>query len=368
MRSIPVRLRPVSLVGTLALLALLVTIGVSPPQAQAAFAQRVRAGSTQSLVDSSGNVWAADRRYSAGGFGYTDGDPYTTTSTIAGTTDSALYQTNRHAGAFSYLFDVPNGAYQVRLRFAEIYPASFATGRRVFNVAIEGTPVLQNFDAYALVGGNAAINRVFTTNVADGVLAIDFVGVVTHGAVSAIEVVALGGSPAPTSTSTGTPISTSTSTPASLPTATATSLPTATATATSQPPTGGTQTITFDDLGNPEPRAQWPISNWPDRLGHERLVPVRSMGRVPHQSIGFNGGGPTSGSFTFLSPRRLIQVDAFNGGTAASSLSISCSGQPTRQATLAARQTTTLLTSWTGQCARVTFTSSNGGTRTSTRW
>src|SRR5215470_16214381 len=110
------RFRPLVVGGMLAALALMLTIGIAPRRAEAAFAQRVRAGNTHSYVDGSGNVWAADRAYSAGGFGYSTGDAYATSAPIAGTTEGALFQANRHATAFSYRFDVPNGNYQVLLR------------------------------------------------------------------------------------------------------------------------------------------------------------------------------------------------------------------------------------------------------------
>src|SRR5262249_14557020 len=45
----------------------------------------------------------------------------------------------------------PGASYTVRLHFAEIYWGS--AGQRLFNVAINGTPVLSNFDILATAGG-----------------------------------------------------------------------------------------------------------------------------------------------------------------------------------------------------------------------
>ena len=60
---------------------------------------------------------------------------YRTTAAIAGTTDDALYQSERY-GNFSYNVPVANGNYVVTLKFAEIYFSS--TGIRAFDVLIEG--------------------------------------------------------------------------------------------------------------------------------------------------------------------------------------------------------------------------------------
>src|SRR6266542_2770695 len=277
----------------------------APRQAQAAYTQRVRARNPVSFTDAAGSVWSGDRAYAAGRFGYTDGDQFSITATMSNTPDGALFQANRHAPAFGYRFDVPNGSYQVRLRFAEIYSGAFGVGRRVFNVSIEGTVVLQNFDVYAQVGANAALDRVFTANVGDGALNIDLAGVVTHAAVSAIEVLAVGGPSAPTLTST----------------------PTATAIPTPPTPPAGTQTISFDDLANPNRvlSGQYPtgLIDW----GSNVWYLSSPWGLFRTNSFSFNGAGRTSGQFTFLSPRRLVQLDAYNGGTSSSTVSVSCTGQ-----------------------------------------
>jgi hypothetical protein len=100
-----------------------------------------------------------------------------------------LFQNNRHDANVAYRFDVPNGTYQVRLRFAEIYAPTFGVGRRIFNVA-------------------------------SGALSLSFSSVVSQPAVSAIEIIATGAGAAsatPTSTATATP--TLTPTPGAMPTA-----------------------------------------------------------------------------------------------------------------------------------------------------
>jgi len=58
-------------------------------------------------------------------------------ATLLTRADPKLYQTERY-GNFTYQFTVPNGGYNVTLKFAEFYWTS--AGKRIFNVAINGTP------------------------------------------------------------------------------------------------------------------------------------------------------------------------------------------------------------------------------------
>ena len=73
----------------------------------------------------------------------------------------AVYQ---HARAGISTYTIPGltagSSHTVLLHFAETYFT--AAGQRVFNVAINGTSVLANFDIYANVGVNAAIVKQFT--------------------------------------------------------------------------------------------------------------------------------------------------------------------------------------------------------------
>jgi hypothetical protein len=175
-------------------------------------------------TDAAGRAWAADA-------GFSGGSPWATANAIAGTADDPLYQAVRYGGAFSYALGVPNGAYTVTLKFAEGYWT--AAGQRVFNVAIEGQPVLSSFDVAKEAGPNAALDKSFAASVADGVLDIAFSAVADNAMVSAIEVVPGG---AATPTPSGTPTSTpAPATPTKTPTATAaplTATPTATPTRT----------------------------------------------------------------------------------------------------------------------------------------
>lgn len=73
----------------------------------------INCGSTTSFTDSLGRVWEADRSFA----GLKEGS---TTIPILGTTDDALFQTERW-GDFSYEIPVPLRDYEVVLWFAEIW-------------------------------------------------------------------------------------------------------------------------------------------------------------------------------------------------------------------------------------------------------
>ena len=101
----------------------------------------------------------------------------------------AVYQTAR-VGNFSYTIPgFPAGStHTVRLHFAETFFSS--TGSRTFNVSVNGTQVLTNFDIFAAAGAkNKAVLESFTVNAnANGQYVIQFTSVVNQSLVSGIEV------------------------------------------------------------------------------------------------------------------------------------------------------------------------------------
>ena len=103
---------------------------------------RINAGGS-AYTDSRGAQWVPDQAYVAGQWGYIVGGSMganSTTDAIAGTVDQPLYQTERWFGRgvpSSYLFDVPNGRYEVEMRFAEIR-AGYVQGSRVFGYPAPG--------------------------------------------------------------------------------------------------------------------------------------------------------------------------------------------------------------------------------------
>jgi uncharacterized protein YkwD len=146
---------------------------------QGSAATRINAGGS-ALTDAGGATWSADTSYSGG-------SPWSTAQNIAGTNTPALYQTCRY-GNFAYTFNVPNGAYNVLLKFAEI--SRTATGQRKFNVVINGTTVLSNFDIVAAAGAPlSAVDRSFPVNVTGGKITVQFVtGAADLPLVSAIQI------------------------------------------------------------------------------------------------------------------------------------------------------------------------------------
>ncbi|MBK7671262.1 MAG: T9SS type A sorting domain-containing protein [bacterium] len=82
------------------------------------------------------------------------------------------------------------GTYEVRLYFKNGYTGTSTVGTRVFNVLIEGVPVLTNYDIIADVGHQVAIMKSFVVT-SDANLDIDFQHVVENPLINGIEIVAV---------------------------------------------------------------------------------------------------------------------------------------------------------------------------------
>ncbi len=137
-----------------------------------AYQQGIDPGTGSYLDPDSGVLYAADRAFTPGGFGYVGGSTRSTTADIAGTDRDPLYSDLRQ-GMTAYRFTVPNGTYRVDLAFAELQLKK--AGARIFNVSIEGQNVLASFDVYDEAGGRLiALDRTVTIEVTDGVLDITF--------------------------------------------------------------------------------------------------------------------------------------------------------------------------------------------------
>ncbi len=205
------------------------------------YLQRVNVNGT-TYTDTQGNTWAADKAFSTGSWGYsTKGSAKSYTTAVAGTSDDLLYQKLREI-AGEYRFTVPNGAYQVTLKFAE-FVATKSTDRPMV-IQLEGVAVENPLNVWALVGKAVALDRTYTVTVSDGLLNITFIkgsGARYNPMISAIAVVSAG-PPPPTATPTQTATPTITPTPTRTPTATPTRTPTATPPPTITP---GGPTLTF---------------------------------------------------------------------------------------------------------------------------
>jgi hypothetical protein len=110
-------------------------------------------------------------------------------SAVTNPAPMAVYQTAR-TGNFSYTISgfSPGSSHTVRLHFAETFFS--ASGSRTFNVSINGTTVLTNFDVFAAAGAkNKAIIEQFTEPASStGNYVITFTSVINQSLVSGIEI------------------------------------------------------------------------------------------------------------------------------------------------------------------------------------
>ena len=114
------------------------------------------------------------------------------TSNVTNPAPQAVYQHERY-GAMTYTFGglTPGVAYKVRLHWAEIY--FNAANSRKFNVTINGTQVLTNFDIFAASGGmNIAIVREYTVTPAGSQIVIAYsVGTADQPKIDGTEIILL---------------------------------------------------------------------------------------------------------------------------------------------------------------------------------
>ncbi len=155
-------------------------------------------------MTASGTAWSACSALTACSSWVTGGNPYSEADTITGVPTgmtNAMFQsewtggatTGAAVGARAFGFQVPlaNGSYKVRLHFAELNKT--AAGQRTFDVRLENSTVLSNFDVFAAAGGvDKAIVREFTVSVTDGAMTIDFIRRIENAKISAIEIIPQG--------------------------------------------------------------------------------------------------------------------------------------------------------------------------------
>jgi hypothetical protein len=199
----------------------------------------------------------------------------------------------------------------------------------------------------------------YWTPIPAGTTAVQFRGQATWAgpwAAQDLAIFAAAASAGPTPTVTQTPTRTATPTATQTPTRTPTAPPAAATLTPALPPA---QTITLDDKsGQNQPLGgQYPVDviDW----GTGQWWHSGPFGQFTTKSVSLGSGTTTSGSLTFVTPRRLVRLRMFNGGTGPSTITLSCPGQPTQTMTLSAGQLATVATGWTGTCTAVTIGSSN---------
>ena len=137
---------------------------------------------------SAASPFTADQ-YGSGGTLHT----VTNTITISGITNpapQAVYQSERYGNSTYTLPNLTSGSqYTVRLHFAELYQT--ATGKRIFNVAINGTTLLSNFDIYASAGARykAVVRELTATANTSGQIVINFQTVTDNATIGGIEII-----------------------------------------------------------------------------------------------------------------------------------------------------------------------------------
>jgi len=144
---------------------------------------RINCGST-----SAPSPFTADQ-FSSGGTSRT----VTNTINVSGVTNAApqaVYQSERYGNVTYTLPSLVAGAsYTVRLHFAELFQT--ASGKRVFNVAINSTTVLSNLDIFATAGANfKAVVRDFTaTATSAGQIVVKLTTVTDNATIEGIELI-----------------------------------------------------------------------------------------------------------------------------------------------------------------------------------
>ena len=144
--------------------------------------------------------FVGDEFFSGGGTSTTGAT--ISTANVVNPAPMQVYQSERF-GSSTYTIPAltPGTTYTLRLHFAEIYWT--AAGKRLFNVAINGTNVLQNFDVFATAGGqNIALVEQFNAAAnSNGQIVLSFTnGAADNPSVGGIEVLSTGGSVPPPAT------------------------------------------------------------------------------------------------------------------------------------------------------------------------
>ena len=140
---------------------------------------RVRSG------DMAGAMAADGARFGSDDF-FTGGEGHNTKGAVKAD-DPSLYQTYRE-GVTAYDIPVPDGAYEVRLRFME--PVAGKAGERVFDVNINGASALPGLDIFQAAGGKLiAVDKVVKAQAVGGKIHIAFTPHAGQPVVSGVEVV-----------------------------------------------------------------------------------------------------------------------------------------------------------------------------------
>ncbi|MCM0619953.1 PKD domain-containing protein [Nocardioides bruguierae] len=155
---------------------------------------RVNAGGSEVASTDGGPAWTADGTYRSGSVstaGYSPSaalDSTVPSSTPASVFDSEAWSYSDSPRA-TWTFPVTAGTdVEVRLYFANRYSGTSTVGSRVFDVQVEGTTVLNDFDIVAAAGDQTGTMRAVDL-VSDGSITVDLSHVTENPLINAIEIV-----------------------------------------------------------------------------------------------------------------------------------------------------------------------------------
>lgn len=137
-------------------------------------------------------LWIPDQAYKKGSWGYVGGEPfkgnnnrisYGSDKNIYGTFNDPIYQT-QHVDIKQYKLDVPDGDYELTLLFSELvggetkealvynldnnHSKEQGAEERIFNVDVNGTSFLRNFNIAAEYGYTTPVNKTIKISVLNG--------------------------------------------------------------------------------------------------------------------------------------------------------------------------------------------------------
>jgi hypothetical protein len=137
---------------------------------------------------SASSPFTADQYYS-GGTARSVTSAITTTG-VTNPAPQAVYQTERYGAVTYTLPSLTAGAsYTVRLHFAELYWT--ASGKRKFNVAVNGTTVLSSYDIYAATGARykAVVKEYTATANSSGQIVIKLTNITDNATIEGIQII-----------------------------------------------------------------------------------------------------------------------------------------------------------------------------------
>ena len=143
---------------------------------------------TSYAINAGGDNYTAKNgiQYQADKF-FSGGNLASSSNVIAGTEDDTVYQSHHwQSGNLSYALPIRNGRYQVTLQFAETFHSE--SGKRVFNVDAENTRIINRLDLIATATKDTAYDHVFSVEVTDGLLNLNFSAEIDSPIVSGIRV------------------------------------------------------------------------------------------------------------------------------------------------------------------------------------